>query len=139
MLDAIQTLVDNGLTDETLDSVIEDLLEYTDGDDKLCLVALSWSREQGNKTIPDDITHISDDCVNISGDTYRILDDDEMETAWDECLEQYGSECIPGWDGTYFNRDKWKADARHDGVGHSLSPYDGDHIEHADYNLFRIS
>ena len=142
MLDALQTLVNAGLSDKALDAIIEDLLEANDlpnHSEKLCLIALSWSRNDEKNTYPQDITHVSDDCVNINLRTYRILDDDDMETAWDESLEQCGEECVEGYNGTYFDKDRWKEDAKHDGVGHSLSPYDGELIEHADYNLFRIS
>lgn len=139
MLDALQTLIDAGMTDKTLDTVIEELISQTDGEDKLCLIALSWSRGEGYFTNPDDITYTNKDCVNISGAEYLILDDDDMATAWDASLESYGEEYVEGYKGQYFDREKWKEDAKHAGVGHSLSPYDSEPHEYKDYSFFRIS
>lgn len=64
---------------------------------------------------------------------YRVLTDDEADTAWDEYLDSYLDDCIlselKGPLAQYFDRDAWKRDARHDGRGHCLSSYDGEEHE----------
>lgn len=57
--------------------------------------------------------------------SYMVLDDDEADELWEEYLESYLDECVPGSDGPYFDREAWKRDARHDGRGHCLASYDG--------------
>lgn len=56
---------------------------------------------------------------------YLVLTDDEADQKWDESLESYLDECVEGADSRYFDREKWKEDAKIDGRGHSLSGYDG--------------
>ena len=60
-------------------------------------------------------------------------DDDEANEAWDESLDSYLDECVlhdlPELAQSYFDREKWKRDARHDGRGHSLNSYDGSEYE----------
>ena len=67
--------------------------------------------------------------VPCNGGEYLVLTDAEADKAWNESLENYLDECYPGSDSPYFNREAWKRDARMDGRGHSLSPYDGVEIE----------
>ncbi len=77
---------------------------------------------------------------------YRVLDESERDTAWDESLDSYIDECIlPECNETlaqYFDRDAWKRDARHDGAGHSLASYDSDEreafIDGQGYFIYRI-
>jgi hypothetical protein len=75
-----------------------------------------------------------DDCTfeHARGE-YLVLTDEEADQRWDEYLDSYLDECVmPELHGTlanYFDRDAWKRDARHDGRGHSLSPYDGNEHE----------
>jgi hypothetical protein len=58
---------------------------------------------------------------------YLVLTDDEADKLWDEELDHYIDECleIPDAIRMYFDVPRWKADARIDGRGHSLSSYDG--------------
>jgi hypothetical protein len=62
-----------------------------------------------------------------AGREYRVFTDDEADIAWDESLESYIDDCleIPESLERYFDREKWKEDAKVDGRGHSLSTYDG--------------
>jgi hypothetical protein len=64
---------------------------------------------------------------------YAVLTDEEANERWEEYLDSYIDDCIlEGKDGAlakYFDRDAWKDDARHDGRGHCLSPYDGEEHE----------
>jgi len=134
MIDALTLLVDNGLDDETLDVVLDNLLEndeFDDDDDLRKCVALKWSRDNGDKTAPGDISDGSGDDICIGGAEYRILDDDEADTAFDDYLEQMLDEdgMVPGADSQYFDREAWKSDATIDGRGPSLSGYDGEEHE----------
>lgn len=58
---------------------------------------------------------------------YLVLTDEEADQAWDDELERYIDDCldIPDNVKPYFDREKWKSDARGDGRGHALSGYDG--------------
>ena len=78
------------------------------------------------------------------GAEYAIGTDDEAEYAWEESLDSYIDECIlpeiPKFARFYFNEEKWKSDARHDGRGHSLSSYDGCETDIGDnLVMFRIN
>lgn len=70
---------------------------------------------------------------------YLVLADEEADTLWDEQLESYAEDCleIPENIRPYFDMEKWKEDARHDGRGHSLSFYNGEEHEALDYFIFR--
>jgi hypothetical protein len=129
MLNALDTLVSNGLSDDALDAVIEDLLEgnsIEDDDEKRCLVAVAWHREQGNKTGLTDCSVEYGDVIKVGGEEYRVLDEDDRDVAWEESLENYLDDgCIEGADGPYFDRAAWKKDARMDGAGGLLGGYDG--------------
>jgi len=63
---------------------------------------------------------------------YAVMDEDEADDAWDTALENHLEDCVLAeLDESlaqYFDTEKWKRDARFDGRGHSLSPYDG--VEH---------
>ena len=56
------------------------------------------------------------DEVSYSGENYLVCDDGEMETRWDEELENYIDECIlpemPENARRYFNKEVWKDDAK---------------------------
>lgn len=78
---------------------------------------------------------------------WAVLSEEEAEAAWEESLDNYLDECIlpelaePMR--TYFDRDAWKRDARHDGRGHCLSGYDGNehevHLAGTWYFLYRLN
>jgi len=148
MLNALDTLISNGLSDGALDAVIEDLLENDaiwDGDEKRCLIAVAWHREQGNKTGPTDCSVEYGDVIKVGGEEYRVLDDDERETAYEESLDSCLDDgCVEGADGPYFDREAWKKDARMDGAGHFLACYDGNENEFSAGNdewwfLYRVN
>jgi len=153
VMDALSVLVDNGLTDDALDAALDDLLEgynFEDDDDLRDCIALKWSRDQGDKTGPGDISvGCGDNVVCIGGADYRVLDDDEADDAIDEHLEQLldEPEMVPGADSPHFDREQWKNDASIDGRGHFLGSYDGEENElsigssddYKWYYLYRIS
>lgn len=65
--------------------------------------------------------------------TYIVVTDTEADDLWEQSLENYLDEIIypelPENFRNYFNDEAWKADARYDGRGHSLSSYDGEENE----------
>jgi hypothetical protein len=63
--------------------------------------------------------------------TWRVLTDDEADKAMEDCLEEalQDEEMVPGSDSPYFDRERWKSDARQDGRGHCLSSRDGEENE----------
>jgi len=69
----------------------------------------------------------------VDGAEYAVGTDGEADDAWDQSLDSYLDECIypelKGMLANYFDSEKWKRDAKHDGRGHSLSSYDGNEIE----------
>jgi hypothetical protein len=70
---------------------------------------------------------------SLGSKEYAIGTDDEADTAWEAALDSYLEECVypelPDSMKNYFDDDAWKRDARFDGRGHSLSPYDGNEDE----------
>lgn len=96
----------------------------------------------------DEIEEGSEDNMFIAeGGEYLVLTDDEADKAWEEKLDNYIEECImpmlPENLQCYFDEEAWKADAKHDGRGHSLSSYDGDEHEESvddeDFYIYRIN
>ena len=76
---------------------------------------------------PSELVEESDNRFSLGRKEYWVLTDDEANEAWDGELERYIDECleIPEAIRPYFDEEKWKNDARHDGRGHCLSSYDG--------------
>jgi hypothetical protein len=76
---------------------------------------------------------------------YAVGTDAEADEAWDQALDSYLDDCgvldsLPCNLRSYFDRDAWKRDARHDGRGHALASYDGNELELAgDFYAFRIN
>lgn len=79
---------------------------------------------------PEDILPERNDIYSVGPDEYLVCDDSTADDYWDEDLENYIDECIidslPGMYQQYFDRERWKSDARYDGRAHSLARYDGD-------------
>ena len=149
MLDALQTLVDNGLDNCTLSEIIDNLVcndcfEYEA--DKKALVALAWCNEGVDSVEPKEIMPSSEDTIIIGSAEYLVLTDDEADEMFDSYLENMLDDggVVPGADSPYFDRERWKRDAAIDGRGHFLAGYDGAENEvcigASDYwYLYRIS
>lgn len=164
LLEALQTLSDNGLSGRLLDDILNDLIvedQFDDDDDRRCVVALAWYREQGNDTEPSDCAVGYGDTVEIDGTEYRVLNDDEADAATKEYIEDslwaFSASFLSGQTGidqTVFEAltdkcegandairsiidgscgiDDFVEDAvRADGRGHMLSHYDGEEQEFA--------
>lgn len=80
---------------------------------------------------------------------YAIASDTEADSAWDQSLDSYISECIQpemekleaGNLSAYikFDEEMWKRDARMDGRGHFLSGYDGEENEEGEFFIYRTN
>ncbi len=129
---ALRTLADNGLTSDSMITVVNELIENETLDD--CDVKwLALVSELGAEMLDADETTY-DNCVfRVGGDEYLILTEDERDSRWDDYLESCldDSGIVPGADSPYFDRERWKEDARIDGAG-VLSSYDG-----TEYEFFR--
>lgn len=150
MKDTLIDLIDAGLSFEVLDTVITDLLENSvlDHDDERYLVALAWGRKNDDQDCigPDDVSLENGDEVRILAETYRVLNEQEKEDAWEEALESYGKDCVEGYNGSYFDREAWLRDAKMDGAGQTLATYDNEEHEYCSgrasgdvwFYLFRV-
>lgn len=80
-----------------------------------------------------DVSLLHGNCYKADGGEYLVLGEDEKEATWDEYLEEYIDECIfhelPEMYRGYFDSEAWKRDARMDGAGHCMAPYDGEERE----------
>jgi hypothetical protein len=143
VLNALQTLLDNGLPEASIVPIVNDLLEggaLEDDDDERALVLLAVRADrEGDVDCAIEATKYDDCTLEAGGNEYLVLDEDEKESRWDDCLENYLDECVEGADGPYFDREAWKRDARMDGAGHVLSSYDGSEEEfHAGDKWFHV-
>lgn len=134
LLEALQTLIDNGLSNDYVKTVVNDLLEndaLDDDDDKKALVLYSVCEDWEGGGDLDIEASTYDDCkFSVGGREYLVLDEDERESRWDDALDSYLDDgCVEGADSPYFDREAWKRDARMDGAGHVLNSYDGNEHE----------
>lgn len=119
-----------------------DLIEEAEEEEKTKNPDISWNDIEDDKIIAlgkhleispceakEDISVSTyDDCVyEYAGQEYLVCTDEEADEKQDEELENYIDECleIPDNIERYFDREAWKSDARNDGRGHCLNPYDG--------------
>lgn len=80
---------------------------------------------------------------------YAIASDTEADSAWDQSLDSYISECIQpemekleaGNLSSYikFDEEMWKRDARTACRGHFLSGYDGEENEEGEFFIYRTN
>ena len=81
-----------------------------------------WLEDQG-------IEEIGVPEYDENSEDWKVYTDSEADDAWDEQLDNYIEECIlPEIHQAYryyFDKEKWKNDAKYDGRGHSLARYDG--------------
>jgi len=104
--------------------LVEDKTDFSGRDAELC-AALCKMFDLTENDLSD--IEIDGNRVTVQGDDYLAGTDSDMDDEWDENLENYIDECleIPEGIEMYFDREKWKSDARMDGRGHSLNRYNG--------------
>lgn len=90
MLAALQTLIDSSVIDESevnaiLDRIVKN--EDCDDSDRKRAALLAWSRDNGNKDNPDDVTESTygDNTFDLAPGDYLVLTDDEADAA---CAER---------------------------------------------------
>jgi hypothetical protein len=136
LLEALQILVDNGLSNDYVKTVCNDLLEadaLDDDDDKKAIVLYAVCEDwEGGGDLDIEVSKYDDCMFTVGKRDYLVLDEDERESRWDYCLESCLDDgCVDGADSPYFDREAWKRDARMDGAGHTLNPYDGNEHEYS--------
>jgi len=111
-------------SDEKLIEVVEESTDFCGRDAELCVAFIRMFNLSQNDL---DMVEIDETECKIQGTEYLAGDDEEMDKKWDESLESYIDDCLELPDNMkmYFDREKWKNDARVDGRGHSLNRYDG--------------
>ncbi len=90
MLAALQTLIDNGCSEDTIEAILNDAVgadSFEDDDDKRCCIAMLSDYEQGNKNDPDGYSICYGNIVDAPGAEYLVLDDDEANDACKEYIE----------------------------------------------------
>lgn len=89
MLNAIQTLIDEGCLDtEEVTELIDKCIEKVDLDDNRALVLLSYLRHDGNEVSPEDLEDTGTNCWEFGRAEYRVLDESEADEACGEYIEQ---------------------------------------------------
>jgi|TARA_R100000049_G_C1953032_1_gene102606 hypothetical protein len=91
-----------------------------------------------------DYTHYGLTVIEIvDGREYAIGTDHEVNSAWEQALNDYIDECIlpelPDAYQMYFDDESWKRDAKYDGRGHALASYDSNELNKGEFVLFRIN
>ena len=120
------------LTDTQLIELIEEKIGYTGRDGELGAAFVKMFSLCENDL--EDIDIDKNRC-SIQGVDYLAGSDDEMDEEWNEGLGNCIDECmiihysvgkeIPSHIEMYFDRERWKDDARVDGRAHTLNHYDG--------------
>lgn len=132
VLEMLQGLIDNGLPEDQVVAIAQELLEQDgleDDDDKKPLVLVA---EFGARYLDADYAGRDGCLIEANGEEWLVCDDDEREERWEEMLDNYLDDgCVEGADSPYFDREAWKRDARMDGAGHALSSYDGNEYEYS--------
>jgi hypothetical protein len=106
--------------------MIEEKTGFTGRDAELCAAFIEMFGLCENDL--EDIK-INETSCEVQGTYYLAGTDAEMDSAWDDELENYLDECVlpdlPETARNYFDKESWKRDARYDGRGHALNHYDG--------------
>ena len=130
--------IDSENFDGSFEWLMENFLEggdFDEEDEKL------FALMEHTGDLLDDVKTLYDD------EDYLVLTDEEADEKWEEGLNNLLDDCVlPGLEEThqyYFDREKWISDAKDDGRGHTLSPYDGNEdcviINRTDYYIYRCN
>lgn len=89
MMTALQTLIDNGCSEDAMEALLNDAIKgdsFEDDDDKRCCIAMLYDYEQGDKDSPSDYS-IFHGIIDGPRGKYLVLDDDEADAACKEYIE----------------------------------------------------
>ncbi len=92
MMTVLQTLIDNGLSEDAMEALLNDIItadEFEDDGDKRCCIAMLFDYEQGAKYDPDSYSISYGNSVAAAGREYLVLDDDEADAACRESIEEF--------------------------------------------------
>lgn len=95
ILDALQVIRDDGLSNDTFNTVLDDLIntshfaDFEDSEQRR-LIALRFFRDQGDDVNPDctSIDRYNSHVVHVAGEDYLIVTDDEADEACKENIEE---------------------------------------------------
>ncbi len=90
MMNALQTLIDNGCTEDTMERILNDVLgsDIVDGGDKLCCIVMLNDYEHGDRYDPSGYSILPDNIVDSPLGEYLVLDDDVADAACQDHIEQ---------------------------------------------------
>ena len=80
MMTALQTLIDNGCSEDTIETILNNIISddgFEDDDDKRCCIALLFDYEQGDHDDPSDYSIFQGGVVCGPRGNYLVLDDNE--------------------------------------------------------------
>ena len=143
MMNALETLIENGCSDSIISAILADMVEnasFDDDDDCKMCVALAWYRENEGSAGPSDCRYHGD-IYKIAQCEYWVLTDDEADTAFDAYLDQMLEDdgLVPGASSRYFDTESWKRDMVL-GCGRGImAGYDGNEEELGDYFIYRVN
>ena len=104
-------------------------------DERIQAIIQSLNVEDGETVEVDELNVSSHDekIIEYGDEEYLVVTDEEADELWEEELDNYIDEFIlPELSEQYryyFDDERWKSDARHDGRAHSLNRYDGNEYE----------
>ena len=90
MMTALQALIDNGVSWDTVKTVCDEAIDtdsFEDDDDKRCCIALAYDIDNGNEPDPSDYSVPHGMTVEGPYGEYRVLDDDEADAAAKDYIE----------------------------------------------------
>jgi len=89
MLNAIQTLIDNGCIEgDEINELIGKCVDKCDNlDENRALILLAYLRSQGESVDPDDLTEMGDGTVEFGSREYLVLTDDEADDLCGDRIE----------------------------------------------------
>lgn len=123
-----------------------DMLEDEDDthEDYRSAVLLEWWRDQCHNPHAtfSNVSRLHGNEFRIDSEEYLVVTYDEannlLEAHLDDCLDGYVLHGLAEHNRMYFDRERWKRDARADGRGHHLNRYDGDEHENRNMQIYRL-
>jgi hypothetical protein len=91
MMNALQTLIDNGCSDDAMEALLNDVIKgdsFSDDNDKRCCLAKLFDVENGDHDDADGYSVSHGNVVDGPRGEYLVLDDDEADDACKEQIEE---------------------------------------------------
>lgn len=100
MMTALQTLIDNGCSEDAIEALLNDAIKgdsFEDDDDKRCCIAMLFDYNQGDHDEPSDYAVYHGEIVEGPRGEYLVLDDCEADAACKERIEDSLWSFSPGF------------------------------------------